>query len=813
MDTPAPTGEIAAAPAVSHWLSRAQLWPILAVAGGYYLGALVGFGLRFPQSGISFFWPPTAVLTAGLLLNPPASWGGLLCGAFAAHALAHSQNGIPAVSWPVQFIANAVQALLSAYLVRRFSQATRPFADLHCAAGFLVCACVIAPSVASVIPAPVYVMMGWSSDVLTAWRLRTISNAIAALILVPPLVMAWPWLRSKPRAIRGWRVTEYVLLLAGLLAAHGIVAYVDRENALSLALALYAPAPFLIWAAVRFGGSGLSVALLCTTLLTISFAFQEQSFAGGSPGDTIAGVQLFLASTAVPLILIAGLLEQNRAEHSALVEMERQKSATLRALPDLMFVQSRDGVFLEHYAHSNEALYVSPEHFLGRNMRDILPPALVAQLEAAFKTVTIEDPSVLEYSLEIGGEIREFESRFIGLAGDRVLSIVRDITERRRSDDALRKARDRYALATAAGGIGVWSYTVATRDLQVEGGLLALLGYEDGEIGTRIDDWARVVCPADIPEAETRFRAFVAGHAPTYELELRVIAKDGSMRWILNRGALVERSNDVITRVTGTYADITGRKEAEDALKQANDTLVRMGRVTALAELSASIAHELNQPLTAIATNANACLRWMDSAAPHADLRGALTDVVANSRRAGQIVRRTREMFTNQAVTKAPTDLNAVIRNVLDLARARLRESSVTVDLDLADRLPPVEADRVQLQQVVMNLVLNAVEAMVDARSRILSLETKRRGADVLATVRDTGPGVTSPDMDQIFQPFYTTKPEGIGIGLAISRSIVEAHGGSIWAEAVSGEGASFSFTLPAHEASAEPGGRAVERT
>ena len=323
MEPRAAIGDLASGPALLRrrvaWQSA--LWlPAVAVALGYYVGALLGFAWRFPGSGISFFWPPTAVLTAALLLNPPRTWGWLLAGAVGAHAVAHSQNGVPVTAWPFQFLANATQAVLSAWLVRRFSDPKQPFGDLHRAFAFMVCACVIGPAVASLIPLHVYVSMGWSTGALHAWRLRTVSNGIAALILVPAIVMIWAWLRSEPKGGPAWRVAEFVLVFAGLVASHTVVRLVAHDTALNVALALYAPAPFLLWATVRFGGAGLSLALLCTTLLTVSSAMQGGAFAGSTPGEAIVGVQLFLSTMAVPLILIAGLLEQNRAEHRSLVD-------------------------------------------------------------------------------------------------------------------------------------------------------------------------------------------------------------------------------------------------------------------------------------------------------------------------------------------------------------------------------------------------------------------------------------------------------------------------------------------------------------
>lgn len=667
-------------PWVARW--RAIPYPLavaIVVAVGYYLGALVGFHLRFPSSGISFFWPPTAVLTAALLLTPTRTWVTMLAGAFAAHAAAHAQYAVPIAAWPIQFLANAAQALLAALLVRRYSDPRRPFGNLRHASAYIVGACVVAPTIASLVSAYAYVRLGWASDFWSAWSARTVSNAIATLTLVPPIVMVWPHPGTRPVPPKTRSALEFLVLLAALLAAHLLVRQLDVRNALSLSLLLYAPAPFLLWATVRFGGFGLSLTLLATALLTIGSALRgEGAFASETPLDAVVGVQFFVAVAAVPMILIAGLLSQTRAEHQALLEMERQNSATLLAIPDLMFVQARDGTFLQHYARDESALLTPPSGFLGRNMREVLPPDLAERFGAAFLAVTADTPVVVEYPLVLDGATRQYEARIIGLDPERVLTVVRDITARR---------------------------------------------------------------------------------------------------------------------------------HAEDALKQANDALVRMGRVSALAELSATIAHELNQPLTAIVSNASACLRWLSAGSPDADLHGALKDVVADSHRASQIVRRTKEMFANQPVQKTVVDLNEVVRDVLDLAEARLRKAGVQLETDLDPQVPAVAADVVQIKQVVLNLVLNAVDAMidVDGRARVLRIATGRSGTRATIDVRDTGAGFSPADAERLFEAFYTTKADGIGVGLAISRSIAEAHGGTLKAEANPAGGATFHVSLPASEAAGPP--------
>src|SRR5262245_24846885 len=175
------------------WRSLHEVWPALLVAAGYYAGCLAGFALRFPGSGISFFWPPTAVLAAGLLLSGIRLWPALLAASFFAHAVAHAQNGVPLSAWPVQFLGNAAQAVIAAAAVRRSSPDTRIFGDARRVVIFIAGACVVAPSLASLIPASVYVSLGWADDFWQAWRDRAVSNAIASLTLLPSIVTLWQY--------------------------------------------------------------------------------------------------------------------------------------------------------------------------------------------------------------------------------------------------------------------------------------------------------------------------------------------------------------------------------------------------------------------------------------------------------------------------------------------------------------------------------------------------------------------------------------------------------------------------------------------
>jgi PAS domain S-box-containing protein len=663
----------------------------LAAAAAYYLGCLMGFALRFPSSGISFFWPPNAVLTTALLIIPSRRWPLLLATTFVAHAVAHLQDGIPVGALSIQYVGNAIQALLAAWSIRRFGGVPN-FADLRRVTVFVVGACLMAPAIASVVPASVYVTLGWAPDFLDAWRARTVSNTVATLTLVPSLLILWWSWRHRP-VVRPSRVAEFVSLLLGLLLADRAAAYTGRADLFALSMTLYAMTPVLLWATVRFGGAGLSFALTATVLIISNAAAQMSPAAGGVPADAIVGVQLLLTANAVPLMLLAGLLEQNRVEHRSLVELEEKT---------------------------------------------------------------------------------------------------------RESELALRETQHRYALAMSVGVVGVWDLDARTGIMHVEGTLRTALGYDDGDVGDTFDDWRAVIFEADREEVKTRLAALINGQTPTMEAEFRLTRKDGSPRWVGVRAGVTGWSEGKATRVTGTYADVTERKESTRALRQANERLIRVGRIAVIGEVTASIAHELSQPLTAITTNVLACLRLLDSG-PTDDVREGLNDVLHDSRRASEILERTRRLFGPHSTQRTPVDMNAIVREVVKFAAPRLREFHVRVLVALDPDIPDVIADGVQMQQVLFNLVVNGTDAMnsVTGAQRHMCITTRKGKKHVVVSVRDSGTGLDPAHTTRVFEPFYTTKPGGSGLGLAISRSIVQSHGGTLWAVANRDRGSTFRFKIP----------------
>jgi len=302
-------------------------------------------------------------------------------------------------------------------------------------------------------------------------------------------------------------------------------------------------------------------------------------------------------------------------------------------------------------------------------------------------------------------------------------------------------------------------------------------------------------------------RAHIEGKAPTYEAEYRMLHKDGSIRWFQFRASAQRMPGARGLSVVGTHMDITERKSAEAKLSEAHSELARLSRLTALGEFAASIAHEINQPLTAMLIDAQTCLRWLSAASPPIEeMRAALIDICAAGNRANELIRRYRELFRNRTVEKLPLDVRSVVRDVVALARMRLDRDDIRLVIALEEDLPAVLGDRVELQQLLLNLLVNGVDAMeaVDPHLRLLRIDASL-AADgmVRICVSDSGVGLDNVDLSRIFIPSYTTKPSGTGVGLSISRSIAEAHGGRLWAERHAGRGATFCFTIPSAGAAA----------
>jgi PAS domain S-box-containing protein len=373
-------------------------------------------------------------------------------------------------------------------------------------------------------------------------------------------------------------------------------------------------------------------------------------------------------------------------------------------------------------------------------------------------------------------------------------ALRKEIAERERAQEAVRRSEDRLRLVVDTLPAMVWS--------KLPEGSADFLNQRFREYtGFTLEEglgwgWMNAFHPEDRAEEEWR-AAFAAGEP--FEKEARLRRADGVYRWFLLRAAPLRDERGNVVKWYGTTADIEDRRRAEESLQEAQDKLAHVTRTQAMGELAAAIAHEVNQPLTAIVTNANFSLRQLKGSTANLDeLRTAITEIVNDGTRASAVISRIRGLLVKGSPRRMELDINKVIQEVITMLRNELTRNRVSLRTDFASNLPPVSGDPVQLQQVLINLVVNAIESMrlYTDRTRELRIRSAKNAHGILVQVQDSGPGIKPELADGIFEPFFTTKAEGIGMGLAISRSIIESHGGQLSLVSAS-RGALFQFILP----------------
>ena len=326
--------------------------------------------------------------------------------------------------------------------------------------------------------------------------------------------------------------------------------------------------------------------------------------------------------------------------------------------------------------------------------------------------------------------------------------------------------------------------------------IFRITGFDPAGGPPRFEEFERRIHPDDRVRIREHFTTAIREKVD-FDHSYRIVHPGGEIREIQAIGHPVFGPTGDVVEFVGTLMDVTERRRAEEE----RQALAHSNRITTMGQLTASIAHEVNQPIAAVVTNAQAALRWLNMQPPDPEeVRQALDRIVNQGRRAGDVISRMRALVRKAPPRKDQLDINEVIREVIALTRSELHRTGTLLQTQLAHGLPLVPGDRVQLQQVMLNLILNAVEAMSgsDEGSRELLISTEADGANgVRIAVRDWGPGLEPESLDRLFDAFYTTKPDGMGMGLSICRSIIEAHGGRVWATTNVPQGAAFQFTLP----------------
>ncbi|MBU6173800.1 MAG: PAS domain S-box protein [Planctomycetes bacterium] len=661
-------------------LARAALL-VVAFAFAFFVLQRLTFLLRFPPYERTTLWVPGALTFSALILTPPRQWWiyylGLCIGAVAAY---YGDLQIPGHIAFLSAQFHFATVALGAWAIRRFTQ-DLVFSTVRSIIFFLIVAGLVVP-LATTIPVDVARWFSNQSDLGPVALRSFLCVSLGMLIATPAFTMAIKvggrWFRSCTR--NEW--IEAILLTCCHMVV-GFWVFTSSQDSHATPALVYAPIPFLIWAALRFEVAGASWALLALAYLSTWNAINDRGpFVGGTTDDHVLQLQLFLLAVSLPLLLMAASVHERRSAFARMAheiderrKMEDQFRLVVESTPNAMLMVDQDGRMIlvnqraeQLFGHRREKLLTQPIEFL-------VPERLRSQLS--------------EY-------LRPFcESPSLG--------------------------------------------------------------------------------------------------PPGLSTELFGLRKDGTEFPIEIGLTQIETAQGV--HVLAAIVDMTERRRAEETQRE----LVHASRLAMLSEFTASIAHEINQPLGAILSNADAAEMLLDSSNPPLDeVRSILIDIRNDDLRASEVIRKMRNLLRRGELERQPIDLNHVITDVLALLRVEIQRRGITICTDLESNLSIIHGDRIHMQQVLLNLLLNGMEAMSKiSRIKTLTIRTVQENEELQLSVTDVGPGIPEDRIPKLFDRFFSTKEEGMGMGLAISRSIVERHGGRIGVESVIGAGTTFRVYLP----------------
>ena len=377
---------------------------------------------------------------------------------------------------------------------------------------------------------------------------------------------------------------------------------------------------------------------------------------------------------------------------------------------------------------------------------------------------------------------------------------VTDVTERKRVEEALQASEERLTLATLGGNLGIWDWDIARDKVSISGKYYEITGYQEGEVQPNVEFFRKLVHSEDLATVENTLATHFRGESEYCVTEYRLRRKTGDYRWIRGVGKVVARdAQGAPLRMAGVIADITVQKKTEAVLLE---QLAHASRVSTMGNLASSIAHEINQPLGAILCSVDAGELILDQTSPALDqLRDILSDVRKENRRAADVIQSMRTLLLKNEIERQPLKINFLAEEVLRFVKEDAFSRRIKITTELAPQLPAVQGNRVQLQQAILNFIVNAMEAMAQQPPERGHLTVGTRlAADggVEVSVSDSGPGIEPANLARLFQPFFSTKQSGLGIGLWVTEKIVKAHNGRIWAENRPTGGAVFHFILPA---------------
>ncbi|MCP9231642.1 MASE1 domain-containing protein [Mesorhizobium sp. LMG 17147] len=800
------------------WSHRPQFLHLGLFITAYVLGCGFAQSLAIiPGTGISI-WPPSGLFIATLVFASRYSWPWWVLGACVAELFSNFlwfHTPLPAAF--LIFAGNALEAVTGAWLVNQTCKRPVRLETLRDVLAFVVLAAGVAPVASATVGSAALAWFGiQSQSFATAWPLWWIGDATGVLIVAPLALVVFQNWRGKAQlsAARWMEACVLGLIFLGI-AALSLSGYLPFA---------YIIMPPLLWAAVRFEFRGAAVALTVLALITAVFTISGASQFAGDPESQKHNqimLQLFLGISAFSALVVAAISRQHQAavltlreSLEALRDRERELSQLVDMVPSHVWRLTPDG----EPTFFNKRMV----DFLGLDVTDLDKQGIGRLAAMIAATVHPDDAAAfgdtLSHCLATG---ERFSMRYRLRRADGVYhwmssraepmrdhaglivqwyGLCHDIDDQMQAEEALRRSELQLQQMIDAVPVRIWSAVPTGGPVyfnkRYQDHFRAVIANVERLREPRIEELLQeLVHPEDAPEVlRTLLTCFETGGGSAMRFRWR--EKDG-YRWAECRVEPRRDEDGAVVQWYGVSLDIDEEVRAREALRQASDKLAQATQAASLAELSASIAHEVNQPLAAIVANSHACHRWLGAVPPNVE-RAKITAerIIRDANSAADVVGRIRALFKQSTETRTNGALSSVIAEARDLVTEEAMRRGVRISVDVESDIPLVALDRVQIQQVLVNLIRNGMEAMDSgADDGVISIRVRPIGDVVQTEVRDRGRGVEFPD--RIFEPFFTTKEQGMGMGLAICRSIIESHSGRLWVEKNEPRGATFIFTLP----------------
>ena len=768
----------------------------------YFIAGKFGLMLASLHASASPVWPAAGIALAALLVLGYRAWPAIIVGAFLVNV---TTAGNVATSLAIAS-GNTLEAVCGAWLVNRFAGGTTAFDRPQGVVKFALAA------VVSTIISPVFgvtsLALGGFADWanfgaiwLTWWLGDTTGD-----LLIAPLIILWS-IPSKWRWNRREAVELGILLLLLFVLSEAVFCGWLTISARNYPIA-FISLPIVIWTAFRFTQRETATGIFILSAIAIWGTMHGFGpFAGETENQSLLALQSWTAVLAITaMALSAGMAERERAAE-ALRESEANMSLAANAANLGLWVWNVPG---------GDERWVTEKWRQLFGFADSEPVTFDRFLEVVHPGDSERVKQVVQHMLEHGGEyeidyritrpdgsigwIASHGSVELEERGKPVLvrGVSRDVTKRKVAEEELRESEARFRTVADAAPVMVWMSSPDKLCTFFNKGWLEFTGRAiDQELGS---GWAEGVHANDLDQCLEVYGTSFDARQP-FTMEYRLRRNDGEYRWVLDSGIPRFGSDGTFLGYIGSCFDITERRQSELDHQLQNMELARVGRVALMGELAASLAHEVNNPIGAMVTNANAGQRMIAGGnVENEELSDLLADIVADGHRAREVIEGIRNMVRKEKTTRALVRVDEIIRDLLRIVKADALTRKVALTTEIDSKAGSVMADRVQLLQVLLNLTLNAFEAMSVIRSnaRHLVIRADRNGeGEVLLRVRDSGPGFPSGIVDQLFEPFFSTKVGGTGMGLAIARSIIEAHGGTLSGENCDDGGACFTVRLP----------------